>query len=700
MFDPHRPWTIAASYILIVLLFASLIAADSSLNDLWNGEADLGDPELVKFTGNPQNHSLEDVGRIALVNLDNNTVYAYFRQMITVEPMVFEIYMAVSNDGGITFQVIPTPIISPQNVGGLGTVNTAYDPSVLRLSGGYYMVFEGTGAGCAFSSFIAYSPDGINNWRIKGVPVCSLTWGKSASTPNLVKTPSGDLYINWVKVDEAAYYTSRHQAKLEVSDLYKTITTNLDTGLFPMPPPGSWNGNNTGAGNVFYEGPYYYLFFEGANTFGCLNGRWGIGIARTNNMSSADSWETHPHNPFIYSPLNSTCWMGYPEITKIGDDYYLYYTDGLPYWRPTQHTKIIFRRKIQEKREGNHAQYVGQSISTTMVAGLNYSASVTMKNTGTTNWTEVGMYRLGSQNPQDNTIWGDGRVRLASLESVGPYCSSWDFIESLGGSIKSEPSVQSLESRLVFVAQGADDGVWAKEWMPGIGTVVDWYQVNGGMTNARPKLIIEKGILWLYVNGTGGQTYRTQWRWHGSWEPWTNLGAYDYGVAGPDYAAGYRAYKQGSSLLLGTCTDAASTKTFTFNVTAPISPGSYDFQWRMVQDAVEWFGEYTPNIAVLVVTTTTTTTTTTTSSTTSTTTTTTTSTSSTTTSTTSTTSSSSTTSTTVPECVMPGNTYPCNLVELSEVVAAINRWAAGSVDLGNVVDLINSWADPLFFPPQ
>src|SRR5205085_3902059 len=34
--------------------------------------------------------------------------------------------------------------------------------------------------------------------------------------------------------------------------------------------------------------------------------------------------------------------------------------------------------------------------------------------------------------------------------------------------------------------------------------------------------------------------------------------------------------------------------TFTFTITAPVTPGAYAFQWRMVQDGVEWFGQYSP----------------------------------------------------------------------------------------------------------
>jgi RHS repeat-associated protein len=40
---------------------------------------------------------------------------------------------------------------------------------------------------------------------------------------------------------------------------------------------------------------------------------------------------------------------------------------------------------------------------------------------------------------------------------------------------------------------------------------------------------------------------------------------------------------------------------FTFNVTAPTTPGNYNFQWRMLQEFVEWFGDSTPNVVVNVI---------------------------------------------------------------------------------------------------
>lgn len=110
----------------------------------------------------------------------------------------------------------------------------------------------------------------------------------------------------------------------------------------------------------------------------------------------------------------------------------------------------------------NNAMFVSQTVPATMVAGQTYSVSVTMQNIGLATWTAAGAYKLGSQNPQDNGIWGVGRVLLSN----------------------SVPS---------------------------------------------------------------GASY-----------------------------------------------------TFTFNVTAPSSPGTYNFQWGMLQEGVMWFGQFSTNIPVVV----------------------------------------------------------------------------------------------------
>jgi hypothetical protein len=65
----------------------------------------------------------------------------------------------------------------------------------------------------------------------------------------------------------------------------------------------------------------------------------------------------------------------------------------------------------------DNAAFVSQSVASSMTTGQTYNVSVTMQNTGTTTWA-AGTYKLGSQNPTDNTTWGLNRVNLAS--SVAP----------------------------------------------------------------------------------------------------------------------------------------------------------------------------------------------------------------------------------------------------------------------------------------
>jgi hypothetical protein len=48
----------------------------------------------------------------------------------------------------------------------------------------------------------------------------------------------------------------------------------------------------------------------------------------------------------------------------------------------------------------------------------------------------------------------------------------------------------------------------------------------------------------------------------------------------------------------GTTVPPGSSYTFYFTVTAPASVGSYNFQWRMVNESAGWFGDYTPNLVI------------------------------------------------------------------------------------------------------
>jgi YD repeat-containing protein len=63
----------------------------------------------------------------------------------------------------------------------------------------------------------------------------------------------------------------------------------------------------------------------------------------------------------------------------------------------------------------NNAQFISQSaIPTTMSGGAHYRVSVRMRNSGSSTWSASRLYRLGSQNPQDNGTWVTSRVAVPS----------------------------------------------------------------------------------------------------------------------------------------------------------------------------------------------------------------------------------------------------------------------------------------------
>lgn len=66
------------------------------------------------------------------------------------------------------------------------------------------------------------------------------------------------------------------------------------------------------------------------------------------------------------------------------------------------------------------AKPLSQNVPAVMYAGHTYSVSVTMQNVGSATWTAAQNYRLGSQHPQDNQIWGLSRVLLTANDSIGP----------------------------------------------------------------------------------------------------------------------------------------------------------------------------------------------------------------------------------------------------------------------------------------
>jgi len=89
--------------------------------------------------------------------------------------------------------------------------------------------------------------------------------------------------------------------------------------------------------------------------------------------------------------------------------------------RNSVHYYSVSQRDLLEGGQptGNDAAFVSQVVPD-LTAGDTLEVSITMENTGETAWTQTGQFRLGSQGPADNTIWGSDRVDLAEGDSILP----------------------------------------------------------------------------------------------------------------------------------------------------------------------------------------------------------------------------------------------------------------------------------------
>ncbi len=137
---------------------------------------------------------------------------------------------------------------------------------------------------------------------------------------------------------------------------------------------------------------------------------------------------------------------------------------------------------------------------------------------------------------------------------------------------------------------------------------ITWSLAYGGTGYATPAASVFAGRNAAFVSQNvpttmvAGQKYKVSITMR-------NTGETAWGPIGPMYYA-YRLGAQnphdnrnwGSNRFELPNTVAPGEKvTINFVVTAPSNPSTYNFQWRMAQEVVEWFGELTPNVVVNVI---------------------------------------------------------------------------------------------------
>jgi hypothetical protein len=94
------------------------------------------------------------------------------------------------------------------------------------------------------------------------------------------------------------------------------------------------------------------------------------------------------------------------------------------------------------------------------------------------------------------------------------------------------------------------------------------------------------------INVTAGKSFAASVTMHNTGTTrWSSTGGYRLGSQAPQDNSNWGINRV---QLPGDVAPGAQA-VFSFNVSAPQIPGRYDFQWKMVQDGVQWFGEATDN---------------------------------------------------------------------------------------------------------
>ena len=214
-----------------------------------------------------------------------------------------------------------------------------------------------------------------------------------------------------------------------------------------------------------------------------------------------------------------------------------------------------------------------------MNKGQRYPVSITLKNVGDSTWTRESRFKLGSQNPLDNLVFGLNRVGLLAPvapgatvtfnfivtppETGGVHDFQWQMVQEGRGFFgERTPNVpvsvvtlSGLGNQAVFVAQTVPSNLVAGSLNP----------VSVTMRN----------------NGTN---------------TWTPDARYKLGAQNPADSTIWNINR----VLVPHTVAPGESVTFNFNIKAPGVARNYNFQWQMLQEGVAWFGQLTPNLIVTV----------------------------------------------------------------------------------------------------
>ena len=219
----------------------------------------------------------------------------------------------------------------------------------------------------------------------------------------------------------------------------------------------------------------------------------------------------------------------------------------------------------------NNSEYVSQTMPFNIDTNQVFSYTIRFKNTGTSTWT-VGNYYVGTQNPQDNSTWGvTNRVAIPNDVAPGEI-----LIVTMDLTSPSTPGFYNLQWRMIDTA------------------TPEWFGENSVNINVPVHInnaahFISQSVPYLVETS---ETFNTSLTFvNNGLLTWSTGNNYALGVQNPAANTNWGTTR----ISLPYDVLPGDTVIFNTNLTAPSIEDFYNFQWMMVQDGVEWFGDSTEN---------------------------------------------------------------------------------------------------------
>jgi parallel beta-helix repeat protein len=243
-------------------------------------------------------------------------------------------------------------------------------------------------------------------------------------------------------------------------------------------------------------------------------------------------------------------------------------------------TEVIF---IEEPPSVNDAAFEAYSVPGALELGQSTYAYFTIRNTGNTTWTNSGSgssgdYRLRTENPKDNAIWGGNRADLPT-SSVPPNSS---VVVAMPITAPSIAGTYYLQVRMIVEYQVDGFGSYSPNFQIVVNAPPPTPTNNAAFVSQQVPSSLSAG-----QSGTATVTFTNTGQ-----TTWTDGGQYKLRSENPtdNVTWGFnRVY-----LPPGTTVAPGQSYTFTVPLVAPSTPGPRSFQVRMVQDPIEAFGDFSP----------------------------------------------------------------------------------------------------------